>query len=253
MRQQTGRNEVRAYLDLLKKSLNNSLYLGTDSSACDSRYYSASQWKLPAALRPYTLCNQSQLDFLERLMDHLVNASVTGDFMEAGVWRGGAAIFMRAFLSVRGGDRRVWLLDTFAGIPQSTGSYRYENDMVDQWADRWEASLLDVKEHFRRYGLLDDGVGFLEGPVQQTLLTAPFNKIALARLDVDSYESYSAALNLIYPRMAEGGCIVIDDWHLEPCRQAVRDFLESSQIDAQVSEEFLGHPADAHWFVSHHA
>ena len=237
------------YLELIKRTLNNSIYLGTDSSACNKEFYENHEWKVPRSCIPHTLCNKEQLDFLGDIMSLLVDSEVNGDFLEVGVWRGGVSIFIKAFLKVCDIDSKVYLADTFSGIPYSSSKYPYPNDVVDSWEDRWEASLDEVKEHFRRYNLLDSSVCFLEGEISSSLISPPFQSLALARLDVDSYESYMNALINVYPRMADGGCIIFDDWHLTSCRDAVNDFIKNHNITVNIKEEMRGKKVAAHFFV----
>ena len=50
--------------------------------------------------------------------ERVIQAGVPGDFMETGVWRGGACIMMRAVLAAyQIADRRVIAADSFAGFP----------------------------------------------------------------------------------------------------------------------------------------
>jgi len=90
---------------------------------------------------------------------------VPADVIEAGAWRGGATIFMRAVLKAHGvTDRRVWVADSFAGLPPPDPK-RYPSEKHSQWHTMKEfvAPLDEVKAAFDRYGLLDDQVQFLEG------------------------------------------------------------------------------------------
>ena len=237
-----------AYLDLMKSVLNNSLYLGTDSSACHEKYYAISTWTIPRSCLPHTLCNRSQLDFLGDIMAHLIANHIQGDFLEVGVWRGGVSIFMKAFLKAHNSKKTVWVADTFSGIPLSTDKFGFTSDIVDKWEDRWEARIEEVQLHFRRYNMLDENVKFLVGEISKTVV-APIRQISLARLDVDSYESYMDAMTSIYPLMTEGGCIIFDDWHLDSCRAALNDFSEKNGLTGQISETFNGKNVDAHLFV----
>jgi O-methyltransferase len=44
------------------------------------------------------------------VLETVIRDNVPGDFLEAGVWRGGASIFARAVLdSYEEGGRRVWV------------------------------------------------------------------------------------------------------------------------------------------------
>jgi hypothetical protein len=59
-----------------------------------------------------------RLDNLEALAEKLASEGVPGDFVECGVWRGGASIFMRGLLKAHDvQDRSVRLVDSFDGAP----------------------------------------------------------------------------------------------------------------------------------------
>jgi hypothetical protein len=67
---------------------------------------------------------------------------------------------------------------------------RYPQDANEShWAreDFWAVSLDTVKQAFARYGLLDDRVRFLVGWFHETLPNAPIERLALMRLDADTY------------------------------------------------------------------
>src|SRR5688500_16358004 len=66
----------------------------------------------------HTMVGLERLRNLRRLVGQVLEDGTPGDFLEAGVWRGGASIFMRALLKVHGvSDRRIWVVDSFAGLP----------------------------------------------------------------------------------------------------------------------------------------
>ena len=68
-----------------------------------------------------------RLDNLEMLAEKLQAEGVPGDFIECGVWRGGASIFMRGVLKAHGiRDRTMHLVDSFNGAhaDDCTGIYR---------------------------------------------------------------------------------------------------------------------------------
>lgn len=49
--------------------------------------------------------------------------------------------------------------------------------------------------------------------------------IAILRLDGDLYNSTYVCLKYLYPKVIKGGLIIIDDWALEGCRAAFRDYF----------------------------
>jgi len=178
----------------------------------------------------------SGLDNIQFCMEEVLKNNVPGDFIETGVWRGGACIFMRAVLAayqVR--DRYVYVADSFQGLPKPDPS-NFSEDMNDQ---HWKQSFLaiskeTVENNFKRYGLLDQQVVFLEGWFKDTLPTVPSQQFAVIRLDGDMFESTIQALTYLYPKLAHGGYCIIDDYYLEGCRKAVNQYRQQYGITSKI-------------------
>jgi O-methyltransferase len=184
-----------------------------------------------------TMIGLRRLDNLHSCIQQVIRENVPGDFIETGVWRGGACIFMRAALKAYGDrTRRVWVADSFEGLPKPDG--RYGQDKGDRhWkkSDVLGVSLEQVKANFSRYGLLDDQVQFLKGWFKDTLPAAPIEKLAILRLDGDMYASTMDSLTNLYERLSVGGFVIIDDYgEIKSCREAVEDFRKSRGIATPV-------------------
>jgi len=91
-----------------------------------------------------------------------------------------------------------------------------------------------VKRNFERYGLFDDQVKFLRGWFRDTLPTAPIERLAVLRLDGDLYESTMEALVPLYPKLSQGGFLIVDDYNLPMCRQAVSDYRKREGITDEI-------------------
>ena len=66
-----------------------------------------------------TMLGTRQLDHMQRCILDVLTQNVPGDLIEAGVWRGGMTIFMRSVLKGHQiADRKVWVADSFAGLPE---------------------------------------------------------------------------------------------------------------------------------------
>ena len=153
----------------------------------------------------------------------MIKEGVVGDFIETGVWRGGACLLMKALLRAAGDkSRRIWLADSFAGLPAP----KNESDGWDLSGHPYLMVSADtVRENFQRFGLWDERVCLLEGWFADTLPAAPIDKLAILRLDGDLYESTRVALESLYDRLSPGGFVIIDDYHVWPgCRRAVDEF-----------------------------
>lgn len=180
-----------------------------------------------------TMIGLRRLDNLHDCIRDVLQRGVPGDFIETGVWRGGATIFMRAALEAYGDTtRRVWVADSFKGLPPPDPRYPADSGNT-LWNDsRLAASVDQVKANFACYGLLDDRVHFLVGWFRDTLPGAPIDELSILRLDGDLYESTMDALRSLYPKLSVGGYIIVDDYRVEAlgCRQAVDEFRAEHEI-----------------------
>jgi O-methyltransferase len=180
-----------------------------------------------------TMIGRKRLENIQRCVTDVLRRDVPGDLAEAGVWRGGATIFMRAILEAYGDPSRlVWAADSFHGLPEPDPT-RAPADAGDVLFSFSELAVpLDVvRENFKRYGLLDDRVRFLEGWFKDTLPTAPISRLAVLRIDADLYESTMDALRSLYPKVSLGGYVIVDDYgNLPPCRAAVEAYRSEFAI-----------------------
>ena len=185
----------------------------------------------------HTMVGTDRLDNIELCISQALADGVPGDLIETGVWRGGSVIFMRAVLAAHGvTDRTVWVADSFRGLPPADVA-RYPADTGSDLHlyDVLAVPLETVQENFRRYGLLDEQVRFLEGWFRDTLPDAPIHRLAVMRLDGDLYESTMDASTSLYPRLSPGGFVIVDDYlALENCRRAVDDFRREQGIEEEI-------------------
>ena len=187
----------------------------------------------------HTMIGRKRLDNLQNCIQHVLVNRIPGDFIETGVWRGGATIFMRAMLKAWGDTSRiVWVADSFEGLPEPDG-LNYPKDRGDTHHTYSElaVSLQTVQENFRKYALLDDQVRFLKGWFKDTLPTAPIEKLAILRLDGDMYESTMDGLKNLYAKLSRGGFLIVDDYGAVPaCKDAVHDFRRDNKISEEIIE-----------------
>lgn len=229
------------YLDLLKRVLVNTIYQDPNVGPWTAPGYipenrlEGSDWPRDA----HTMVGMKRLNNLQLCASTVVEEKIEGDFIETGVWRGGAGIFMRAVLKAYGvTDRNVWLADSFQGLPPPDPE-KYPADKGDEHhvQEFLRVSLETVQENFRRYGLLDEQVHFLKGWFKDTLPSAPVTKISLLRMDGDMYESSMDSIAALYPKLSAGGFIIVDDYKAIPgCREAVNEYRERHKITEPIVE-----------------
>ncbi len=181
----------------------------------------------------YTMIGDLRLENIRHCVDDVLKNRIPGDFIETGVWRGGATIFMRALLKLYDiTNRKVWVADSFEGLPPP-------KDANDGWdlsdVELLKVSLEEVKSNFAKFGLLDEQVDFLKGWFCDTLPCAPIQELAILRLDGDMYHSTMDALKNLYPKVSRGGYVMVDDYNSWPCcKKAVTDFLEMNSLKPEI-------------------
>jgi hypothetical protein len=184
----------------------------------------------------HSMVSLARLDNVHQCVEKVLAENIAGDLVETGVMRGGTVILMRAILKAHGvTDRVVWGADSFEGLP-APNAETYPADADAAWHLRplTDCSLDSVRRNFDRYGLLDDHTQFLKGWFRDSLPNAPVDKIAVLRLDGDLYESTMDALVPLYPKLAPGGFLIVDDYNLPMCRQAVHDYREREKITDEI-------------------
>ncbi len=181
-----------------------------------------------------TMLGTRQLDNMQFCIVDILQRHVPGDLMEAGVWRAGMTIFMRAVLKAYGDrERRVWVADSFEGLPEPDAPF----DSFGWKRGQMAVSLDEVKDNFARYGLLDDKVCFLKGFFGETLPGAPINELAILRVDADLYESTLDVLTHLYGRLSIGGYAIFDDYaNLPDCRRAIEEYRDAHNITEEIRE-----------------
>jgi len=211
----------------------------SEFGAFQNRYrdVSAAERDILDMVAPFTRTSTERLLASIRAAEHVSRAAIPGDIVECGVWRGGSSMAMALSLRAVGDTgRRLFLYDTFSGMTAATSA---DVDDRGQRADAllagapktedrvWAiASLEDVKRNMRLTRYADDLVVYVPGPVEQTLPGTVPKQIALLRLDTDWYESTKAELDHLYPRLAIGGVMIVDDYgHWQGARRAVDEYF----------------------------
>ncbi|NIR27881.1 MAG: macrocin O-methyltransferase [Gammaproteobacteria bacterium] len=237
-------NSRELYIDQLKRSLMDWLNVDVPAEVIDPENLDSmvSEAWLEHFLfgRAVTFCGMAELDNLQACAERCLEDAVAGDFMECGVWRGGATILLRGILAAHGvTDRRVWVADSFEGLPPpppgSLEEVIYNHEAVVR-SNHMAVDLETVKNNFARYGLLDGQVRFVKGWFKDTLPDLDVERLAILRLDAGSYSATMDILGSLYDKVSPGGYVIIDDWGFDQIcgvRKAVEEFrAERSIADA---------------------
>lgn len=240
---QPEKSAASMYLNLLKRVLTNTLFLTEpDANQEDVNRFVVEHVAHYQNTNAISMIPIVRFDNLEMAINTVIDEKIDGDFIETGVWRGGATIFMRAALKVRGNNSRsVWVADSFEGLPKPDKekfpreAASFASSAMTKYYNHLAVSIEEVKQNFETFGLLDENVKFLKGWFKDTLPTAPIESLAILRLDGDYYESTMDALVNLYDKVSPGGFVIVDDYGEDAwtyCRKAVDDFRRERDIQS---------------------
>jgi O-methyltransferase len=197
----------------------------------DSRFYAPlfSPWlgygdfaSFAALARPYSLVSADRCYVLLMLARQALR--VPGAWVECGVYKGGTAMLLARVLAEAGRVATLHLFDTFQGMPRTDPSFdmHQAGDYADTSAGAVEARILAV------IGDAPVRVDLCAGWIPDTFATAGIGRVALAHVDVDIHRSVIDCCEYLYPRLADGGMLVFDDYGFPTCpgaRAAVDEFF----------------------------
>jgi hypothetical protein len=123
----------RFYLDLMQKCIINSVYEDPNQGFWSPTVFASQARDLGRdwPLKAHRMIGNRRMSNLRQMTEYVIANNIPGDFIETGVWRGGACIMARAIMKAYGvTDRRVWVAGSFCGLPAPNP--KYEADATDQ-------------------------------------------------------------------------------------------------------------------------
>jgi O-methyltransferase len=162
-----------------------------------------------------------------------------GVYCEMGV-AAGAQIIAMAYGAP---NKTIYAFDSFEGIPlpsnrddQMPGIKMLTEDEIKllpnpgkqklETTGATSVSLEDFKKHCFDSGVGTRNIKPVRGWFEETVQNFSREKIAILRLDGDLYNSTRVCLLHLFPKVIEGGVIIIDDWSLKGCRDACKDYFD---------------------------
>jgi hypothetical protein len=192
---------------------------------------------------PYTMTTWERLCGLVEATEYVVQHGVPGAIVECGVWKGGSML-AAALTLVRLGatDRELYLFDTYEGLPEpgerdvsfkgkpahDTWKEQVDGEGLSAWC---RAGLDEVRAVMETSGHPPERIHYVAGLVEDTVPEAAPAEIAILRLDTDWYASTRHELVHLYPRLAVGGVLILDDYgSWQGAREAVDEYLAERSV-----------------------
>lgn len=201
------------------------------------------------------------------------HSNLEGDYYEFGVFRGSSIISVALMFKSLGIKKKLYGFDSFGGFPnyhkndqfymfyklfkrKEISREHYKNILnlkkirdftnrkknkklspknISTSADFSNNSFSNLKKKIKFLKL--DNIHLIKGNFQKTLPSFfkknPKNKILLANLDCDLYDSYKLALNYIWPSLTKKGIIYLDEYYslkFPGARIASNEFFKENKI-----------------------
>lgn len=215
--------------------------------------------KIIKQIRPYTMLSEARLASLYTQVKYCEQHNIRGDYMECGVWKGGAVGLMALTNQLYGTKRRnLYLFDSFDDIcppdPELDGVRAIQDTLKYSNAADLHLSkskhLKPIKGFYDSIGgkgtlsqnkkLIISQIGYekkyvhlYKGWFEDTIpkFSKEVNRLAILRIDADWYKSVSICLKYFCPKVVKGGFIIVDDYgYYEGCTRAVNEYFLEHHI-----------------------
>ena len=158
-----------------------------------------------------SVCHQTMLDvfrvaMIVRLLDSCLDRE--GDVFECGAGPGGLSLLMALLIRARGLAKRVWVFDSFEGLPAPDRSVDREYK-----AGACAYPLERVRSLLRQHGV-EDCIEIRKGWLSDTLpAIGKHRRFCFGHIDVDLYSSTRDAMHGLYDKLGDGCALVFDDYY----------------------------------------
>lgn len=213
-------------------------------------------------IKEYSMVSYEPLVSLFQQVRYCEINNLSGDYVECGVWKGGASGLM-ALGNIKYGNRlrNIHMFDIFDDIcePDPTVDGKFALNQVSSLSgynkNIFSGKLQPVKGVYNSHGgpgtvkivkeLIEIKIGYdrdylhyYEGWFQDTLpkVSNQIHQISILRLDGDFYASTKVCLDFLYAKVVSGGIIILDDYGLyEGCKKATDEFREKHGITSYMN------------------
>lgn len=179
--------------------------------------------------------SKDDISLVLQSLESVLDKQTAGDVVELGCYLGTTSLFIQRLLDVHphGAGRSFHAYDSFAGLP--------EKSIADASVagTSFKAGELSVskKQFIREFQRAHVRLPIIHKAWFNELSASDVpDTIAFAFLDGDFYDSILTSLKLVWPRMAPGSLVLIDDYGREALpgvERAVRDFFQHRALPPQ--------------------
>lgn len=182
---------------------------------------------VPQLLSKYSIISEQvsidELQIILKQLEALLADGVEGDIVEFGCYTGTTSLFLQRLLLESDSSKQLHVYDSFAGLPdklaqdQSAAGHQF---VTGELFAKKSQFIMNFKKSNLPLPVIHKG-WFKD----LTSNDIP-DQIALAFLDGDYYESIHDSLRLVWPRLASGAVVIVDDYYNEALPGAKKAFDE---------------------------
>ncbi len=202
-------------------------------------------WSIYYQAREYSLTTIERMYALNHATKYVVMNEIEGAIVECGVWKGGSVMVSALTLKKLGAQKDIFLYDTFEGMSAPTEKdISFNNESAYKNWDHIKSSgsiilcysgLDEVKKNVFSTGYAPNNFHFIQGKVEDTIPAHMPEKISILRLDTDWYESTYHELKYLFPRIVEGGVLILDDYgYWKGAHEAADQYFKENNISTSL-------------------
>lgn len=172
------------------------------------------------SIKANSLLDADKLRWIYKLIYRVESAP--GSVAEVGVYRGGTTRFLAECLP----NTTIFAYDTFKGQPCKSEIDHHEVGTFN------DIKLRDVVTYLEPFKNVELTIGLFPGSAgPRERLNTQFKFV---HIDVDQYQSTKDAIEFFYPRMIDGGIILVDDFNWPNCQGVKKAMYEFFAVRPEV-------------------
>jgi O-methyltransferase len=154
---------------------------------------------------------QARFYILHQLVEQAIRRFPTLNLVECGCWHGHSTLIIAGLMELRS-TGRLHVFDSFEGLSE------FKQEDLSEFlttASQREIARQSFKSSFDHMKKLTDPFGYVylhKGWIPPVLNELDNSTLAFASIDVDMYEPTKASLDAVWPRLAVGGLVYLDDY-----------------------------------------
>lgn len=171
---------------------------------------------------------------LQEMAEWALKKVLVGDFAECGCWKGHSSYIISKILSESGFKGLFHIFDSFEGglsdkAPEDENErVRLSTKNIESEKKMFASTEEEVKETLSGFSF----IRLYKGWIPERFKDVDGRKFSFVHIDVDLYQPTLESLNFFFPRLVDGGCIVIDDYGMTQFpgpKKAIDEFLAQNR------------------------